>query len=169
MSAETRFKEHDRRRRAANRGSTVLLSDSNSQDRGNLPELRAVPRWVIAVGIFAAVLFGAGAAIVFFRPAMLSVPGAEINSATRVFAGYVVARNGALAVMLLIAVGTGARQALSTLLLLAGLVQVFDAVMDVVEGRWPLVGGILVLSTLFLFAGFRTRAGQGSSRDTQKA
>jgi hypothetical protein len=37
-------------------------------------------------------------------------------------------------------------------LLLVALIQLLDAVMDVVEGRWPVAAGVAVLAVLFFIA-----------------
>jgi len=58
-----------------------------------------------------------------------------MNSAARVYAGYLVSRNLAIALMLLAAWVTGARQALSGLTVFAALVQFLDMGLDAAEGR----------------------------------
>ena len=116
---------------------------------------RVPPRWVIATVMAGALLLGAGGIIALVRPEMLISPQAEMNSAARVYAGYLVSRNLALAIMLLAALGTGARQALSGLLALAALVQFIDMVLDAAEGRIALVPGVIALGVLFSLAAAR--------------
>jgi hypothetical protein len=86
---------------------------------------------------------------------MLAGSGADIGPAARVFAGYLVSRNMVIAATLLGASIVRARTALSVTLLLTALVQFLDAVMNCVEGRWPLVPVVAVLGILFLFGAFR--------------
>jgi hypothetical protein len=111
--------------------------------------------WVYLVVIVCALLSGAGALIALVDPAMLVAPGAEINEAARIFAGYFVARNLALACALLALLALRARRALGQLLALIGFIQLVDTVMDCVEGRWSVAPGVLVLGIVFLLAAAR--------------
>jgi hypothetical protein len=113
------------------------------------------PWWVNAMVIIGALLFGAGGIIALIRPEMLVSPHVEVNSAVRVYAGYLVSRNVALAIMLVVTWVSGARQALSRLMAFAGLVQLFDAGLDAAEGRMMLVPGVIALGALFFFAAAR--------------
>lgn len=116
------------------------------------PEVRAkevLPWWLYAIVIVGALMMGAGAVIALVHPAMLVSATSEINSAVVVYAGYLVARNLALAVMLLVMLGMGARRILSGLMTLTALVQILDAGMDSMEGRWILVPGVLVFAFMF--------------------
>lgn len=70
----------------------------------------------------------------------------------RIYAGYLFSRNLTLAVMLLLAMGLRARGMLNALVLLAAFVQMLDAGVDCLEGRWAVVPGAVVIGTLF-FAG----------------
>ncbi len=105
-----------------------------------------------ATAILGAILLVAGASIALFRPAMLATTHDEINGAVHIYAGYLASRNFSLAIALLIALATGARRALNSFLLLVAMVQLLDAVMDCVEGRWPIVPGVTLLALLFLLA-----------------
>ncbi len=96
-----------------------------------------------------------GGLIALFKPAMLVSPTDAISGAVKVYAGYLVSRNLALAIMLLTALALKRRQALSTLMVLVALIQVFDTVMDVVEGRWSLVPGVLVFAIVFFVGAAR--------------
>ena len=80
---------------------------------------------------------------------MLLAPGDVINGATRVYAGYLVSRNLALAAMLLFMLAIRARGMLSSLMVLTALIQFLDAGMDILEGRWALVPGVLVYGIVF--------------------
>jgi hypothetical protein len=114
-----------------------------------------LPKWLPLIVVPGALLLAAGAIIALTKPSMLAAPGIEINGAVHVFAGYLVARNLALALLLLATLGMGARRSLSTLMVLTAAIQILDAVMDAVEGRWPLIPGVLVIGALFLFGAAR--------------
>jgi hypothetical protein len=113
------------------------------------------PWWAQFVVLIGAVLLAAGAVIALVRPAMLVGPQARIDVASHVFAGYFAARNLALAFALIVLFILRARRALSQLLALVSLVQLFDAAMDCIEGRWAVAPGVLVLGILFLLAASR--------------
>jgi hypothetical protein len=110
----------------------------------------AIPGWVSVVVILGALLTAMGAVIALVKPAMLAPPHVEINSAVRVYAGYLAARNFALAFMLLALLVLRARRALGNLMVLVGLVQFLDVIMDCVEGRWTIASGVLVFGLIFL-------------------
>ena len=120
---------------------------------------KALPLWVKVIVVVAASLFAAGSVIAVMRPELLVARQGEMNSAARVYAGYMFSRNLALAVMLLAAWIKDTRQALSGLMLLAALVQLLDAGLDAAEGRIMLVPGIVVLCALFSFAAVRIPEG----------
>jgi hypothetical protein len=118
-------------------------------------ERNNLPWWVTAIVILGAALMAAGGGIALIRPAMLVSPTAEINGATHVYAGYLVSRNLALAAMLLAMLGMRARRVLGSLMVLTALIQFLDAAMDLMEGRWTIVPGVVVFGTLFLFGAAR--------------
>jgi len=117
--------------------------------------------WIAGITILGALLMIVGCILAVVKPAMLVGPGVELTAALRVFVGYFVARNAAIAAFLVGAVCLRRRDALMTLLLLASAVQWADAVFDVIEGRWPIVPGVLVLGVLFGLAGMRLRRSAG--------
>jgi hypothetical protein len=125
----------------------------------NLDEKAPLPKWLPLIVVPGALLLAAGASIALLNPAMLVSPGTEINSAVHVYAGYLVARNLALALLLLVTLSMGARRSLSTLMVLTAVIQVLDAAMDIVERRWPLIPGLLVFAGLFLFGAARITGG----------
>jgi len=108
--------------------------------------------WIRLVVILGALLMGAGAVLALVDPAMLVGRMSEMTGAAQVFAGYFVARNLALAVLLLLLAIIRANRALGQVLALAGLIQLFDFALDCLEGRWTVAPGVLVLGVLFLFA-----------------
>ncbi len=73
----------------------------------------AIPRWITAVVLLGALLTATGAVLALVHPAMLVSLHDEINAAVHVYAGYLTARKGALAFMLLVLLGLRARRALS--------------------------------------------------------
>ncbi len=115
----------------------------------------ALPKWLPLIVVPGALLLAAGAIIALVNPAMLASPGIAINGAVHVYAGYLVARNLALALLLILTLSMRARRSLSTLMVLTAVIQVFDAVMDAAEGRWPLIPGILLFAILFFFGAAR--------------
>lgn len=116
-------------------------------------EKSALPKWLAVIVILGALLLATGAIIALVNPAMLA--GGEINGAVHVYAGYLVARNLALALLLLITLSMGARRPLSTLMVLTAIIQMLDAVMDGFEGRWSLIPVVLVFAAVFLFGAAR--------------
>jgi hypothetical protein len=115
-------------------------------------EKSAIGWWPKAIAVLGALLLAAGAVIAIFHPAMLVSAHDEINGAVHIYAGYLASRNLALAIMLVAALLFGAKGMLSNLLLLVALIQLLDAVMDVIEGRWPVAAGVAVLAVLFFVA-----------------
>jgi hypothetical protein len=116
-------------------------------------EERGLPWWLGLIVIPGALLLATGAIIALVNPAMLA--GGGVNSATHVYAGYLAARNLALALLLIVMLGMGARRALSTLMVLTAFIQILDAVMNAFEGRWSLIPGVLVIAAAFLLGAGR--------------
>ena len=111
--------------------------------------------WIRVAVILGAALTAMGAIIALIHPVMLVSPHDEINGAVHVYAGYLVARNLAIAIMLVALLLLGAKRALGNLMVLVGLIQLLDVCMDVAEGRWSIVPGILVLGIVFLVGAAR--------------
>jgi hypothetical protein len=109
--------------------------------------------WVLRlIVILGALLNAMGAAIALTNPAMLVSPQDPINGAVHIYAGYLAARNLALALVLVALLALGARRALGNLMAFAGLIQLLDAGMDLAEKRWAVMPGVLVLGVVFLVA-----------------
>ncbi len=115
-----------------------------------------LPWWLPVIVIIGAFLLILGAIVALVQPAMLVGAGEEINGAVRVYAGYLVSRNLAIAAMLLGTLAVRARAALSHVMVLTAAVQIFDAGIDCFERRWTLVPGIIVLGILFFVGAGRT-------------
>jgi hypothetical protein len=131
------------------RQSTPLATATDRHD-GEL-----IPVWIRVVAALGALLMVAGAVIAILNPAMLVSPHAEINEGVRVYAGYLTSRNLGIALLLVAAIALRARGMLNTLMLLAATVQLLDAGIDCVEGRWAIAPGVTVLGILFLIASAR--------------
>jgi len=133
--------------------SAYLPCNKSVQTNSSLVREKSAIDWLAKViAAFGALLLIAGALIALFHPAMLVSPRDEINGAVHTYAGYLASRNLALAIVLLAALSLGAKRLQSNLLLLLSLIQLLDAALDVVEGRWPVAMGVVVLAVLFLVA-----------------
>ncbi len=119
------------------------------------PYTSATPWWVSAIVIVGALLMAVGAVVAITNPGMLVAPGSQITDAVRTYAGYFISRNLALAILLLVMVGTGSRQMLTGLIALTALIQVFDAILDATEGRWTLVPGVTGFAIAYIIAAMR--------------
>jgi hypothetical protein len=113
------------------------------------------PWWITAIVIVGSLLLIVGAIVALLRPQMLLSPTEAVTPAVRVYAGYLVSRNLALAVMLLSALHARTRVPLHSLMVLYAIVQLLDVVMDLIEHRWTVVPGIVVLGLLFLLGATR--------------
>jgi hypothetical protein len=110
------------------------------------------PWWLVIIVALGAALMAAGALIALLHPAMLVSPRDQINGAVRVYAGYLVSRNLTLAIMLLVALSRNAREQLRILVILTAFIQLLDAGLDGMEGRWTLVPGVLLFAIAFFVA-----------------
>jgi hypothetical protein len=133
---------------ASNNGSGSVVGRSVSISR----PIGLWPRVVVVLGVL---LTAMGAVIALVHPVMLVSPHDEINGAVQIYAGYMAARNFALAGMMIALLVIGARRALGNLVAIVGLIQLLDACMDVAEGRWAVAAGVLVFGVLFLIAAAR--------------
>ena len=114
-----------------------------------------IPVWVTVLVLVGAALLAAGAIISLGKPGMLVSPQSAINDAVKVYAGYTAARDAGLAILLVALLSMGARRALAQLMVLLGLIQLIDTAIDLVEQRWAVAPGVLVLGILFLLAAAR--------------
>jgi hypothetical protein len=124
--------------------------NSLAQQRALGDRLSSIPWWLGLIVILGAVLTAAGAVIALIHPAMLVSPHDEINGAVHIYAGYLVARNAVIAIMLAALLAIGARRALGNLMVLVGFIQLLDACTDAAEGRWTIAPGVLIFGLLFL-------------------
>jgi hypothetical protein len=120
-----------------------------------LTETTAFPWWVQAIVLLGSFLMAAGALIALLNPAMLVSPHDEINAAVHVYAGYLFSRNAALAILLIGSLLLRSKGVLNTLILLTAFIQLLDAVVDCVEGRWLVAPGVAVFGLLFFLAAAR--------------
>jgi hypothetical protein len=119
--------------------------------------LPGIPWWLQLAVIVSALLMAAGGVIALVHPAMLVSPQDEINGAVHIYAGYLASRNLVLATMLLAMLSLRARDALSHLMVLTAFIQIADACIDGVEGRWPIAPGVLVFGVVFFLGAARLR------------
>jgi hypothetical protein len=119
------------------------------------PDNQPIAWWLRVIVILGSLLTAMGAVIALVQPAMLVSPHDEINGAVRIFAGYLFARNLAIALMLMALLVLEARRALANLMVLVGLIQLLDVCMDVAEGRWMIAPGVLVFGVVFLVGAAR--------------
>jgi len=108
-----------------------------------------IPWWVGVLVMVGALLTAMGAVIALARPSMLVSPQDQINGAVHIYAGYLAARNLALALMLMGLLVLRARRALGNGMALVALVQFFDLCIDCAEGRWAVVPVVFVLGVLY--------------------
>ncbi len=129
----------------------VSLSNSSTQR----PATTAFPWWVQAIVLLGALLMATGAVIALLNPAMLVSPRDEINAAVHIYAGYLFSRNAALVILLVVSMIVRARGTLNTLILLTAFIQLLDAAVDCMEGRWAIVPGVIVFGLLFFVSAAR--------------
>ena len=131
--------------------------EQRSNARGTPPQaqFRPIAWWLRILVVLGALLTAMGAVIALVHPAMLVSPHDEINGAVRIYAGYLAARNLALAVMLIGLLMAGARRGLANLMVLVGFIQLLDICMDIAEGRWAVAPGVFVFGVVFLVAASR--------------
>src|SRR5580692_12060920 len=113
------------------------------------------PWWMQTIVLVGALLMAAGALIALLNPAMLVSPHDEVNVAVHIYAGYLFSRNAALAILLVASMLFRSRGTLNTLILLTASIQLLDAAVDCIEGRWAIVPGVIVFGLLFLLASAR--------------
>ena len=113
-----------------------------------------IPAWILGFGILTSLLLALGAGISLLAPQRLAPPRVEVNAAVHVYAGYTFSRDLSLLIVLIIALLRRSRPAVSIVMGLFSLINLFDAVMDVAEGRYPIVVIALLLSLLGMLAFF---------------
>lgn len=114
-----------------------------------------IPLWVRAFVIIGGFLMVLGGVLALARPSMLLTPTDEITAGVHVYAGYFAVRNLALGLFLPLLLLLRARRTLGSLMVLVGVIQMLDVIMDCVEGRWVIVPGVLVLGLLYLIGAAR--------------
>jgi hypothetical protein len=119
------------------------------------PATNAFPWWLQAVVLLGALLMAAGALIALLNPALLVSPNDEINGAVHIYAGYLFSRNATLAILLVASMIFRSKGTLNTLILLTAFIQLLDAAVDCMEGRWVIAPGVLIFGLLFFLASGR--------------
>jgi len=115
----------------------------------------AIPLWVRVFVVAGGLLMALGGVIALANPSMLMAPHDEITNGVKIYAGYVAARNLVLGLFLPLLLALRARRALGSMMVLVGLIQILDLIMDCVENRWAIVPGVLVLGILYLIGAAR--------------
>jgi hypothetical protein len=135
---------------------------ANEASLANSPATPSVatgfPGWLQTIVLLGALLMATGALIALLNPAMLVSPHDEINAAVHIYAGYFFSRNAGLAILLVGSLIARAKGVLNTLVLLAAFVQLLDAVVDCMEGRWAIVPAVFLFALLFFVAAARLSA-----------
>jgi len=114
-----------------------------------------IPMWIRALVIVGSLLMVLGGVISLAQPSMLLAPTDQITAGVHIYAGYFAVRNLALGLFLPLLLVMRARRAFGSMMVLVGLIQMFDVIMDCVEGRWTIVPGVLVLGILYLIGAAR--------------
>jgi hypothetical protein len=128
---------------------------SNPKQSLSTPSDAKIPLWISIAVLLGALLMAAGAVIALVRPAMLISPEAEITEGIRIYAGYLVSRNLAIAILLFTLLALRARRALGHLMVLVGFIQLFDFFVDCSESRWAVAPGVLIFGILYVIAAAR--------------
>jgi hypothetical protein len=114
------------------------------------PDARSTfPWWLNAVVVVGALLMVMGGLIALWQPSRLVSAHDEITGAVRVYADYFAARALVLAIFLLVALILRASGMLNTLMLLTAFIQLADAIIDCLEGRWIVLPGVIAVGSLF--------------------
>jgi hypothetical protein len=119
------------------------------------PATNLFPWWLQTIVLLGTLLMAAGALIALLNPAMLVSPHDDINAAVHIYAGYLFSRNAALAILLVASMLFRSKGTLNTLILLTAFIQLLDAAVDCMEGRWTIVPGVVVFGLLFLLVSAR--------------
>jgi hypothetical protein len=132
-------------------GTSKIISPKSFRS----PGASSFPWWLNTIVVLGAVLMIVGGLMALLQPSRLVSPHDDITGAVRVYAGYFAARALVLAIFLLVALILRARGMLNTLMLLTAFVQMADAVLDCLEGRWIVIPGVVVVGLLFFLGSAR--------------
>jgi hypothetical protein len=127
----------------------------NEQVESKPPTPQPIPWWLSTIVVLGALLTATGGILALVRPETLVGSGEPMNAAAYTYAGYLISRDLALAVMLLAMLALRARLALASLMVLTALTQVIDAVVDAITGRASLLPIILVFAAAFFIGAIR--------------
>jgi hypothetical protein len=114
-----------------------------------------IPRWILAFGAISAVLLAIGAALSLLAPQKLVAPGADINAACQIYAGYTFSRNVSLFLMLSFGLVKRSRSILTFTMALFSLINFCDGIMDMREGRIPIIAVAFLLSCVAAMASLK--------------
>ncbi len=133
---------------------TLAFAPTNNSLRSG-STLRPISRWLVALVILGAILTAAGGILALVRPEILLESGQHMNQAARIYANYLVSRNLAMSVMLVVLLVIRARRILAAFMVLIAFVQVFDAFGDATTGRASLLPIVIVFAAAFLLGAAR--------------
>jgi hypothetical protein len=94
-----------------------------------------IPRWIIVFAAVAALLLAVGASISLLAPQRLVAPGAVMNSAAQIYAGYTFSRDLGLLIVLCVGLIKRFRSITTVMMGLFSLINFCDALMDIKESR----------------------------------
>jgi hypothetical protein len=145
---------------------SLHIEEGRAGGAGSIPARdSAIPFWSKLIVIIGAFLIAMGGVLALAHPASLVSSHVEINDAVRVYAGYLVSRNLAMAFLLIALLTLHAKRSLSQLMVLVALIQFLDACIDCWEGRWMLVPGVLLICVLFLIGAMQLSGHRPWSKD----
>jgi hypothetical protein len=132
----------------------------------NVDEASIIPLWVRVFVVVGGLLMVIGGIVALARPSMLISPTDQITGGVHIYAGYFAARNIAVGLFLPLLLALGAHRALGSLMMLVGVIQMLDVIMDCIEGRWAIVPGVLALGILYLIGAARVSGAPFWRRDS---
>lgn len=132
----------------------ALCAMTEQTDQRN-STMQSIPWWLSAIVIVGALLTAAGGILALIRPETLLESGQHMNQAAHIYGNYLVSRNLALAVALVVMLLLRSRRVLAALMVLVALVQCMDAVGDATTGRASLLPIVLVFALAFTFGAAR--------------
>ncbi|MGC1422737.1 MAG: hypothetical protein WA354_13045 [Terracidiphilus sp.] len=129
-------------------------------------EASNIPTWVRAFVMVGGLLMVLGGVIALARPSILISPTDQITGGVHIYAGYFAVRNVALGLFLPLMLFLQVRRVLGSLMVLVGMIQMLDVIMDCIEGRWAIVPGVVLLGLLYFFGAARVLGAPFWSRES---
>lgn len=114
-----------------------------------------IPWWIMTFAAISVLLLVVGASISILDPQRLVAPGVEINSAAQVYAGYTFSRDIGTFIVLCVGLIKRSRSIITVMMGLFSLINFCDAIMDMMEARFPIVVIAFLLSFIAAMATLR--------------